>query len=302
VNDAAYDRSVDAYFAASDAYDTANENAMSAEEVADEAESEVRQAQQELQEIASKWEAAKATAADLERRRLEIDNFRKSIGPALQGLFSPGVQKYSADKGEDRWITIGGSEDGNRKHAGGTPVKIDKEGKIVAGPDALAGRNVDELGGKNKTNEPTADKERLMSQEEEEEVKLQPKNTNKRDVPYQNPHTKKWHILNKKTGDKSDQGFETPGECQEAIDAPEFRPKKIGDRVYVVDRYGDKHWRWPDKSYDSIGQCQAEIDKKIEDDAESARKSSESRRKTQSSVPTFGPNGTHTILDNGPEK
>jgi hypothetical protein len=181
-------------------------------------------------------------------------------------------------------------------------VKIDKEGKIVAGPDALAGRNVDELGGKNKTNEPTADKERLMSQEEEEEVKLQPKNTNKRDVPYQNPHTKKWHILNKKTGDKSDQGFETPGECQEAIDAPEFRPKKIGDRVYVVDRYGDKHWRWPDKSYDSIGQCQAEIDKKIEDDAESARKSSESRRKTQSSVPTFGPNGTHTILDNGPEK
>ncbi len=40
----------------------------------------------------------------------------------------------------ERWITIGGKEDGEKKHAGGTPVKIDGAGRIEAGPAALKGK------------------------------------------------------------------------------------------------------------------------------------------------------------------
>lgn len=44
-----------------------------------------------------------------------------------------------------QWITIGGREEGGKKHAGGTPVKIDSEGRILAGPAPLAGKKIDDL-------------------------------------------------------------------------------------------------------------------------------------------------------------
>jgi len=46
---------------------------------------------------------------------------------------------------EEQWITIGGRPEGEKKHAQGTPVKVDSEGKITAGPAALRGKKVSEL-------------------------------------------------------------------------------------------------------------------------------------------------------------
>lgn len=46
---------------------------------------------------------------------------------------------------EERWITIGGHPEGDKKHAGGTPVKIDGEGNIKAGPEALAKQGIKKL-------------------------------------------------------------------------------------------------------------------------------------------------------------
>lgn len=55
------------------------------------------------------------------------------------------VEKYK--ESGNRWITIGGSAEGSRgvQHAGGTSVQIDGSGKIVKGPGALEGRDLDEF-------------------------------------------------------------------------------------------------------------------------------------------------------------
>jgi hypothetical protein len=53
-----------------------------------------------------------------------------------------------ADEPMDLWKTIGGHAEGGKQHAGGTPVKISPDGKIVAGPARLQGKKVDELGKK----------------------------------------------------------------------------------------------------------------------------------------------------------
>lgn len=47
---------------------------------------------------------------------------------------------HDGGSGKDRWITIGA-----HNHHGGTPVKIDSEGKIEAGPAAIEGKKVDDL-------------------------------------------------------------------------------------------------------------------------------------------------------------
>lgn len=49
-------------------------------------------------------------------------------------------ERPTTGSGKDRWIQIGA-----KNHHGGTPVKIDGEGKIEAGPAGLEGKNVDEL-------------------------------------------------------------------------------------------------------------------------------------------------------------
>lgn len=46
---------------------------------------------------------------------------------------------------EEKWITIGGRPEGDKQHAHGTPVKVDREGQIVAGPATLRGKKVSEL-------------------------------------------------------------------------------------------------------------------------------------------------------------
>jgi len=50
-------------------------------------------------------------------------------------------------RAEGQWITIGGAPDPKTgaRHKGGTPVKVDAQGRIVAGPDRLEGRSLASL-------------------------------------------------------------------------------------------------------------------------------------------------------------
>lgn len=69
------------------------------------------------------------------------ESLRAALAERLRGV--PRLQyRKSGDAGE-RWITIGGTASGGKRHAGGTPVKIDGQGKIVAGPKALTGKDLD---------------------------------------------------------------------------------------------------------------------------------------------------------------
>lgn len=47
--------------------------------------------------------------------------------------------KYRKASGGEGWITIGGSPSGGKRHAGGTPVRLDESGRITAGPANLEG-------------------------------------------------------------------------------------------------------------------------------------------------------------------
>ena len=47
--------------------------------------------------------------------------------------------------GEKKWVTIGGTPDGDKKHAGGTPVQLDGKGEITKGPDSIEGKDIDDL-------------------------------------------------------------------------------------------------------------------------------------------------------------
>lgn len=54
--------------------------------------------------------------------------------------------RKSADgQKELEWITIGGAAEDDKKHAGGTPVLVDGQGRIHGGPDALTGKTLGEL-------------------------------------------------------------------------------------------------------------------------------------------------------------
>lgn len=50
-------------------------------------------------------------------------------------------------RGEGQWVTIGGAPDSSRgvQHAGGTPVQVDSQGRITAGPESLEGKDLDQL-------------------------------------------------------------------------------------------------------------------------------------------------------------
>lgn len=70
------------------------------------------------------------------------------------------ARSFEPERYAERWITLNGDsgEDGN----GGTPVKIDDDGAIVAGPDGLAEKGITHLehfGGKKPTAEKPAKKE-----------------------------------------------------------------------------------------------------------------------------------------------
>jgi hypothetical protein len=62
------------------------------------------------------------------------------------------IERY-ADDDEGRWITIGGRPEGDKKHVGGTHVKVDDEGRIIDGPEELTGKRVSELSEESKRSE-----------------------------------------------------------------------------------------------------------------------------------------------------
>ena len=80
-----------------------------------------------------------------ERIRMAIEPKRYSLPPEADQYARR--HKSASGQQEFRWITIGGDNDGEHKHAGGTHVQIKSStGEIVAGPDALTGKKVGELG------------------------------------------------------------------------------------------------------------------------------------------------------------
>lgn len=105
--------------------------------------------QARLQAQAKKRQQAAAALAS----RFERAFYRRGF-PALkyrgagQQTFTSDVQNSGGTQGRLHWITIGGADEGDEKHAGGTHVLVDGSGKIQAGPGALQGKS---LGGQSRT-------------------------------------------------------------------------------------------------------------------------------------------------------
>lgn len=83
---------------------------------------------------------------------MTVDQFKAWLGAGdTREPVAEQVSRYAKKSdatGQKRfeWITIGGAEEGGKKHAGGTPVKIETStGKIVAGPHALAEKGIQKL-------------------------------------------------------------------------------------------------------------------------------------------------------------
>jgi hypothetical protein len=74
-----------------------------------------------------------------------------------------GQSGQSGQSGDGKWITIGGHPGPEGKHQGGTPVQVDGEGNILKGPDAIEGKDIDDL--KNKTPESPAQPEQPSAPE-----------------------------------------------------------------------------------------------------------------------------------------
>lgn len=83
--------------------------------------------------------------------------------PGQKDLFAAGAAKYAADEGGERWITIGAHRGEDGKKHGGTPVKI-SGGKIVSGPQGLAGKTLKGLAKK----KPQAELRRAISKASKE--------------------------------------------------------------------------------------------------------------------------------------
>jgi hypothetical protein len=77
--------------------------------------------------------------------RIQHEFARRGESLRLARMFAAEFARRQPERYEasgERWITIGGSPSGDKEHAGGTPVKIDAEGRITAGPAALEGRDL----------------------------------------------------------------------------------------------------------------------------------------------------------------
>jgi ParB-like chromosome segregation protein Spo0J/Sec-independent protein translocase protein TatA len=57
-----------------------------------------------------------------------------------------GPEEQTPYAGDEKWITIGGREEGDQKHVGGFPVQISSDGTILkGGPKGLRGKNVKDV-------------------------------------------------------------------------------------------------------------------------------------------------------------
>lgn len=55
------------------------------------------------------------------------------------------IRKNTTLEFSDNWVEIGGHEEGDKRHVGGTPVQLNKEGRIVKGPEGLVGHKPDAI-------------------------------------------------------------------------------------------------------------------------------------------------------------
>src|SRR5947209_8524435 len=65
-------------------------------------------------------------------------------GEETQTVSSPSSAPFAGDDSDGEWITIGGHPGPRGQHMGGTPVLV-KDGRIVKGPSALAGKQIADL-------------------------------------------------------------------------------------------------------------------------------------------------------------
>lgn len=63
---------------------------------------------------------------------------------ALSLRFQAEIERYDTGT-QGQWITIGGAAADGKKHAGGTPVKVDGSGRIAAGPAGLKGKPISHI-------------------------------------------------------------------------------------------------------------------------------------------------------------
>lgn len=81
--------------------------------------------------------------------QIELAFYRRGF-PSLkyrgagQQAFTSDIQNSGARQGRLHWITIGGADEGDQKHVGGSHVLVDGQGRIQAGPQSLQGK---QLGG-----------------------------------------------------------------------------------------------------------------------------------------------------------
>ena len=106
-------------------------------------------------------DSLKQLTAGLDKRMREFLSKKETVSPAdrhtilqdapLEGqrdLFARYEKRRRPKAGDTspfKWITIGGHPDGGKRHKGGSPVKVGPGGKIVAGPDHLEGKTLDQI-------------------------------------------------------------------------------------------------------------------------------------------------------------
>lgn len=124
-----------------------------------------------------------ASVSQADESSFSIDDFKSQVKKILKKHGDPGSivpenrtgkEDYARKKkplpGQQdfQWITIGGEPDGEKHHAGGTPVQIQKStGEIVKGPENLTGKKVDELSERKSQDKPSVNDSRKDKQAEE---------------------------------------------------------------------------------------------------------------------------------------
>jgi hypothetical protein len=78
----------------------------------------------------------------LQSLRFEFPHMEQWYADYVAGLYAPAPARYARAKG--RWITIGGHEEGDKKHVGGSPVYVEN-GRITRGHPSLTGKRIDAL-------------------------------------------------------------------------------------------------------------------------------------------------------------
>ncbi len=101
--------------------------------------------------------------------------------------FERSIDRYLYNK----WITIGGHQEGGAKHKGGMKVEIDEKGNIAKGPKAMEGKNIKSMDKNVAGTKKDERKKNVPPAEKREKVEVDDKKT---------AWKGKWKIVEKKDG------------------------------------------------------------------------------------------------------